>query len=59
MVSDTEGGTRPEPGDDAPPGTPGTGEDICPDCAGGGRIGERDCPMCGGTGTVIKGIGGG
>jgi DnaJ-class molecular chaperone len=46
------------PGDEALPGTPGTGEDICPNCAGRGRIDDRSCPNCGGTGKIIKGIGG-
>jgi hypothetical protein len=32
------------PGDEAPPGTPGAGENIC--------------PACGGTGTVIEEVGG-
>jgi DnaJ-class molecular chaperone len=50
---------RPGPGDDAPPGTTGTGEDICRDCKGTGRIDGRDCPTCQGTGIVIEGIGGG
>lgn len=48
-----------EPGDDAPEGTPGTGENVCPRCNGSGRVAERDCPDCGGTGVVQKGIGGG
>lgn len=48
------------PGDDAPPGTPGTGEDVCPDCSGKGKTqGGSECPNCGGTGKVIKGIAGG
>ena len=47
------------PGDDAPEGTPSTGEDICPDCHGTGKIGQNDCKRCGGTGRVIEGIGGG
>ncbi|MDB5840693.1 MAG: hypothetical protein JWQ23_2645 [Herminiimonas sp.] len=46
------------PGDDAPPGTPGTGEDICPDCKGTGKIGNAECQTCGGTGKIIEGIGG-
>lgn len=46
------------PGDDAAPGTPGTGEDICPTCQGKGRVASGQCPNCGGTGTVIEGIGG-
>lgn len=32
------------PGDEAKPGTPGAGEDICPECNG--------------TGKIIRGIGG-
>lgn len=48
------------PGDDAEPGTPGTGEDICPTCNGSGRLADgRSCPSCGGTGRIIEGIGGG
>lgn len=47
------------PGDQAAPGTPGTGENICPECEGSGRIGDGECPTCGGTGKVVEGIGGG
>lgn len=47
------------PGDDAPPGTPGTGEDVCPECKGSGRLGSAPCANCGGTGKVIEAIGGG
>jgi hypothetical protein len=55
-----EGGTADmNPGDEAPPGTPGTGEDICPDCGGNGRKDNKKCPTCGGTGRVVKGISGG
>jgi hypothetical protein len=54
---------RPEPklnpGDEASPGTPGTGENVCPDCGGSGRIGSRECQTCGGRGKVIEGIAGG
>lgn len=46
------------PGDVAAPGTPGTGENLCPDCSGKGRIRGKECPTCGGTGKVIEGIGG-
>lgn len=53
--------TKPEthPGDQAPPGTPGTGENTCRACAGTGK-GEdgKPCEQCGGTGVVIEGIGG-
>jgi hypothetical protein len=49
----------PSPGDEAPPGTPGTGEDICPQCNGSGN-GPRGgtCPNCQGTGKIVRGIGG-
>ena len=46
------------PGDEAPPGTPGTGEDICPRCAGSGEAAGGTCPECEGTGMVVKGVGG-
>lgn len=46
------------PGDVAEPGTPGTGENICPKCEGSGRIDDVECPVCGGSGKVIEGIGG-
>jgi transposase InsO family protein len=44
--------------DEAPPGTTGTGENICPKCRGSGRVGQSRCPDCGGTGKVVEGIGG-
>lgn len=53
------GAPRPAQGDDALPGTTGTGENVCPDCNGTGRLENRACPKCGGTGKVIEGIGGG
>jgi hypothetical protein len=46
------------PGDDAPAGTPGTGEAVCPRCGGTGQLKGQPCPECDGTGKVIKGIGG-
>lgn len=58
-MAETEGGQgRTNPGDEAPPGSPGTGEDVCPDCHGSGRRDNRACPTCGGTGKIIRGIGG-
>jgi hypothetical protein len=53
-------GGRPDlaPGDEAAPGTPSTGESICPQCGGSGRLGASSCPNCLGTGKVIVGIGG-
>jgi hypothetical protein len=47
-----------KPGDEAPPGTTGTGETVCPECAGTGRKGAAPCRNCNGTGKVIQGIGG-
>jgi hypothetical protein len=47
------------PGDDAAPGTAGTGEDVCPKCQGSGRVENAVCESCGGTGIVIKGVAGG
>ena len=46
------------PGDEATPGTPGTAEDICPDCHGDGRVDGKPCATCGGSGRVVRGIGG-
>lgn len=47
------------PGDQAAPGTPGTGEDVCPVCRGTRLVDDKPCDNCGGTGVVIEGIGGG
>jgi len=48
------------PGDEAAPGTPGSGEDICPVCSGSGKTPDgKDCPNCGGSGRITEGIGGG
>jgi RecJ-like exonuclease len=48
------------PGDEAAPGTPGTGENVCRECGGAGTIADgRICPMCEGTGRLIEGVGGG
>jgi RecJ-like exonuclease len=48
------------PGDEAEPGTPGAGEDICEACTGSGTLASgQPCPQCGGSGRVMRGIGGG
>ena len=47
-----------KPGDEARPGTPGTGEDICPQCNGQGTKAGRPCENCQGTGKITRGIGG-
>lgn len=46
------------PGDEAPPGTAGTGEDICPVCEGSGSVDGAVCDNCGGSGKIIEGVGG-
>jgi hypothetical protein len=48
------------PGDEAPPGTLGSGDNVCPRCGGTGLIGDdaQTCPLCGGRGKVVQGIGG-
>ena len=53
---------RPE--DDPEPGTPGTGEDVCPDCHGTGKqvdkMGKQSdepCERCDGTGIITEAIG--
>lgn len=47
------------PGDEAEPGTPGTGENICRHCNGTGEHDGVPCPVCGGTGKVTEGLAGG
>ena len=49
---------KPRPGDEAPAGTPGTGEDICPECHGKGKVDGKPCHNCDGTGRITRGIGG-
>ena len=46
------------PGDEAPEGSAGSGENVCPACGGSGRQGTESCVSCGGTGKVTVGIGG-
>lgn len=54
------GASRPmKPGSEAPAGTTGTGDDLCPACAGSGQVNGAPCPNCDGTGVVTEGIGGG
>jgi len=49
-----------KPGDEAAPGTPGSGEDICGDCGGSGKRKDgSECPTCEGSGRIVQGIGGG
>ena len=47
------------PGDQAPPGTVGTGENLCRACGGSGRgTGGEPCASCSGTGVVTEEMGG-
>jgi hypothetical protein len=47
------------PGDEAPPGTEGTGENLCRECGGSGREASGSaCRACAGTGRVVEAIGG-
>jgi len=46
------------PGDEAAPGTPQTGEVTCPACHGSGKTSEQQmCVHCGGTGMVVVTVG--
>jgi hypothetical protein len=54
----TEAVPQLNPGDEAAPGTPGTGEVLCPQCGGSGRIRGASCTNCGGSGRVAKAVGG-
>jgi DnaJ-class molecular chaperone len=45
------------PGDEAPEGSPSSGENVCPHCGGSGRHGSEPCLVCGGTGKVTVGVG--
>ena len=47
------------PGDDALPGAPGTGENLCPTCAGSGQKDGNVCASCEGTGRVTEAVPGG
>lgn len=53
----TPGDTK--PGDEATPGTLGTGENLCRRCHGTGTLDAEPCPDCRGTGKITSGIGGG
>ena len=60
MQSETTPPAPLSPGDEAAPGTPGSGEDVCPRCHGSGKLDDDVvCPLCDGSGTIIEGIGGG
>jgi DnaJ-class molecular chaperone len=57
-IQENASGNRRNPGDEAAPGSPQTGEDICPVCGGSGRKEDRTlCVNCGGTGRIVKIVG--
>lgn len=54
----TSSANRCNPGDEAAPGTPQTGEDVCPECNGSGKKADQTmCPNCGGTGVIVVNVG--
>jgi len=53
-TSETESGLK--PGDEA---MPGTGDDVCPDCHGTGKLDGKPYATCAGSGTITRAIGGG
>ena len=59
VAGEEDPGASLDAGDEAAPGTPGTGEAPCQRCGGSGKIAGTACPTCGGTGKVVHGIGGG
>jgi DnaJ-class molecular chaperone len=52
------GTPRMNPGDEAPRGSVGSGESVCPACHGTGMVGGETCENCNGTGKITVGIGG-
>ena len=47
-----------KPGDQAPEGTPGSGDNVCATCSGSGTIDGQQCTACLGTGVVQDAVGG-
>jgi DnaJ-class molecular chaperone len=54
-VTDERSTTR-EPGADDRPGSQ-SAENVCPRCAGTGRVPTGECSECGGKGIVIELVG--
>jgi DnaJ-class molecular chaperone len=46
-----------KPGDEVKPGTPQSGETLCPRCQGSGRRDGAPCPECRGSGKVTVLVG--
>jgi DnaJ-class molecular chaperone len=51
------GDRKKNPADEARPGSPQTGENVCPDCNGSGRLNGEECRACGGTGKIVAIVG--
>lgn len=47
------------PGDEAPPGDPSAGENLCRTCNGSGEADGQSCQACGGSGVVSTAVSGG
>jgi DnaJ-class molecular chaperone len=47
------------PGDEVPPDSTEGAPNVCPQCGGSGKDGDRRCAECGGTGEVVEAVGGG
>ena len=45
-MSDRDPTANMAPGDEAPQGTPGAGENICPTCSGSGKVDGATCETC-------------
>ncbi len=59
-TGDEQPGTTPmNPGDEVPAGAPNSGENICPECGGNGKVNGQACANCGGTGFVTEAVSGG
>jgi hypothetical protein len=46
-----------KPGDEAAPGSPQSGENLCARCDGSGQLADGPCPVCRGTGKVTVLVG--
>ena len=49
--------TQMNPGDEVPPGSSQSAENICPACGGRGSRDGKACETCGGTGRVVEIVG--
>jgi hypothetical protein len=58
LSEEPAGESMARPGDEVPAGTPGSGDDVCPQCNGEKTVDENECPSCLGTGMITRAIGG-